>query len=192
MLSVEVLDRQSDTTNLRSSSIHNLRLAYMNPSVQSLRKPILILSGLLFLGYALWAAHTPGEPRTLKDFVFLLGLFGVPFVVFAYALWSLSGSTELAERSRSERRRSLIAFTGAILGVLSAALLLLLEPLWSSLVEHADLAIIWVISGMVLAGAATVCGIIGVSSLRRAALASVLLLPFWGCAAGLMVKAAMD
>jgi hypothetical protein len=95
--------------------------------------------------------------------------------VFAYALWSLSSSTELAERSRSERRRSLIAFTGAILGVLSAALLLLLEPFWSSLVEHADLAIIWVISGMVLAGAATVCGIIGVSSLRRAALASVLL-----------------
>jgi hypothetical protein len=77
--------------------------------------------------------------------------------VFAYALWSLSSSTELAERSRSERRRSLIAFTGAILGVLSAALLLLLEPFWSSLVEHADLAIIWVISGMVLAGAATVC-----------------------------------
>lgn len=165
----------------------------MNPSFRSFRKPALIVSTLVFLGYTLWAAHTPGESLTVKDFVFLLGLFGVPFLVFAYSVWLLSGGTELEEtRSRNKARRSRVGLIGAILALLSAALLLLLEPFWISLVEHPDIGAIWVVLGMVLAVVATVCGIVGSSRLRRAALASILLLPFWVTAGGLLIKAIMD
>ncbi|HET9406576.1 MAG TPA: hypothetical protein VFO39_05025 [Candidatus Sulfotelmatobacter sp.] len=166
----------------------------MNPSLRSFRKPALIVSTLVFLGYTLWAAHTPGESRTVKDFMFLLGLFGVPFLVFAYSLWLLSGgASELEETgSRNEARRSRVGLIGAILALLSAALLLLLEPFWISLVEHPDIGAIWVVLGMVLAVVATVCGIVGSSRLRRAALASILLLPFWVTAGGLLIKAIMD
>jgi len=165
----------------------------MNGFVQRLRGPLLALGIFAFLAYSAWSAHTPGEPRTMRDFLFFVALFGGPFLVLAYVLWSLSGLTELATAWGScASRKGRIALIGAILGAGSAALLLLIGPFWSRLIEHEGLGALWAITGMLLAVAATLCGIIGSTKLRRSALVSVFLLPFWIFAAGLLVKGAMD
>ena len=153
----------------------------------------MVLATLAFLGYAVWTAHTPGQPRTLQDFLFIVGVFGVPFLVLAYGLWSLNGSTELATTGYAgESKRGRIALAGAVLSTASAALLLLMLPFWDSLIERERLGTLWVITGMLTAAIATLCGIIGSSKLRRPAVISVFLLPFWLFAAGLLVKGVMD
>jgi len=161
--------------------------------VHRFRKPLLGVLSLTFLAYLLGAGRPPGASITIKDTLFLLALFGAPFGVFAYSLWSLTGCSELSVVSETiDLRRRKIALWGTMLSVASAALLLLLLPFWSTLVEHTHFGTIWVILGMVFAAAATMCGIIGSSKLRRAAVSSALLLPFWIFAAGLLVKASMD
>ncbi len=74
----------------------------------------------------------------------------------------------------------------------SAAMLVLLLPLWSFAIEHEKFAAAWVGAGMLMAAAATVCGIAGASRLRWPALASALLLPFWLFMAGFLLKAILD
>src|SRR5215470_12501338 len=167
----------------------------MNVFVQWPRGPLLGIATVVFLAYALWAAHTPGEPRTVRDFLFLIQLLGVPFLVFAYALWSLMDSTKMAKGRDSvslDAKRARIALAGAVVGAASAALLLLILPFWDALLKHESLGELWVITGLLMATAAVLCGIIGKSQLRRPAIASVFLLPFWVFAAALLVKATMD
>ena len=142
-----------------------------------------------FLGYLVWEAHTPGEARTMPDFLFLLALTGVPFLIFLYNLWSWITWSEVAAE---DSRRSGLAIQGLALGGASAAMLILLLPLWSFVIEHEKVAVFWVGAGVLMAAAATVCGIAGAPRLRRAALLSVILLPFWLFAAGLLLKAVMD
>src|SRR5262249_28396450 len=115
------------------------------------------------------------------------------FLVFAYALWALSGSTERATTGHHEKfRKGRIALIGAVLGAASGAGLLLLLPFWGSLIEHENLAKLCVLAWMLLAIAATLCGIIGASKLRRPAIVSALRLPFWILVAALLVKGMMD
>ena len=161
--------------------------------MQRSRGPLLGAATVVFLAYALWAAHTPGEPRTVRDFLFVIQLFGVPFLVFAYALWSLMDSTGMVSGQDSvNAKRARIALTGAVLGAASAALLLLILPFWDALLNHKRLGELWVITGLFMTTAAILCGILGTSRLRRPAIVSVFLLPFWIFAAGLLVKATMD
>lgn len=165
----------------------------MSGFVKRSRGPLLAGLTIVFLTFTLWAAHTPGEPRTLRDFIFVIELFGIPFLVFAYALWSLMGSAEIATRQDGDNApRARIALTGAILGAASAALLLLIFPFWDVLVEREHLAELWIISGLLTTTAAILCGIIGSSQLRRSAILSIVLLPFWIFAAAFLAKAIMD
>lgn len=165
----------------------------MSVFVRRFRGPLLGFATLIFLAYAVWGGHLPGEPPSMRDFLFILTLFGGPFLVFAYAFWSVSDWSGVAgTRGDRESRRLRIALTGAVLGGSSAALLLLVAPFWDALVMHEGLAKIWILTGMLTAIAAAVCGIGGASKLRVPALVSVMLLPFWLFAAGLLVKAVMD
>ena len=125
----------------------------------------------------------------MPDFLFLLALTGVPFLIFLYNLWSWITWSEVAAE---DSRRSGLAIQGLALGGASAAMLILLLPLWSFVIEHEKVAVFWVGAGVLMAAAATVCGIAGAPRLRRAALLSVILLPFWLFAAGLLLKAVMD
>jgi len=165
----------------------------MNLLVKRSRGTLLGVATVIFLACALGAAHTPGEPRTVRDFLFVIELFGVPFLVFAYALWSLMGPTEMASgQDRGKSRGPRIAWAGAVLGATSAALLVLILPFWDVIVKHERLGALWLITGLLLTTAAILCGIIGTSRLRRPAILSVFLLPFWIFAGGLLVKATMD
>lgn len=150
---------------------------------------IVVLAALVFLGYLIWEAHTPGEPRTMRDFLFLLAMTGVPFLLFLYHVWSWITWGELASE---DSRRSRLAIHGSAMGGASAALLILLLPAWSFVVEHDKLAECWVGAGVLMAVAAAICGIVAAPKLRWPALSSVLLLPFWLFMAGYLVKAVMD
>jgi hypothetical protein len=165
----------------------------MNVFVHRFRGLLLGVATAVFLACVLWAAHTPGEPRTVRDFLFVIQLLGVPFLVFAYALWSLMGWTEAATRQDcGNAKRARIALAGAVLAVASAALLLLILPFWNALLKDERLGELWVITGLLMTTAAILCGIIGTSQLRRPAIVSFFLLPFWIFAAGLLLKATMD
>jgi len=50
------------------------------------RRVLFPIAFLIFLLYAACNAHTPGQPRTLKDFLFVLEVFAIPFVVFIYTV----------------------------------------------------------------------------------------------------------
>ena len=155
---------------------------------------LLGVATVVFLACALWVAHAPSEPRTVRDFLFVIELFGVPFLVFAYALWSLMDSAEMVTRQddSGNAKGARIALAGAVLGTASAALLLLILPLWDALLKHERLEELWVITGLLMTTAAILCGIIGTSRLRRPAIVSVFLVPFWIFAAALLLKATMD
>jgi hypothetical protein len=158
-------------------------------ALRQYRVPVVVISGLAFLVFLIWEAHTPGEPRTMQDFLFLLGLSGVPFVLLLYNVWSWMTWGELAAE---DSRRSRLALYGLAMGAASAVMLVLLLPLWEIAVQHERLAAYWVGSGMVMSAAGTVCGIAGSPGLRRPAILSVFLLPFWLFAAGLLLKAVLD
>ncbi len=158
-------------------------------ALRQYRGLVVVASGVAFSVYLVWEAHTPGEPRTVQDFLFLLGLTGVPFALLLFNLWSWM-SWDGA--SAANRRRGRLALAGLAMGTASAAMLVLLLPLWEIGVEHERLAVCWVGSGMLMSAAGTVCGIAGSPGLRRPALLSVLLLPFWLFAAGVLLKAVLD
>ena len=158
-------------------------------ALRQYRVLVVVMCGVAFLLYLVWEAHTPGEPRTMQDFLFLLGLSGVPFVLLVYNVWSwMTWGEPAAENSR----RSRLALAGLTMGAASAAMLVLLLPLWEIVVQHDRLAACWVGSGMLMSAAGTVCGIVGSPGLRRPAILSVFLLPFWLFAAGLLLKAVLD
>lgn len=161
-------------------------------SGQRNRGRLLAIAFLIFLSYAAWSAHTPGQPRTVKDFLFILGIFAVPFGVFIYTISSFSNWRALAAPAHEVGLRTRLAIIGSVLGSASAALLLLSLTLWSTLVQHQVLEECWVVTGVVMAIAATFCGFLGVPKLRRPALLSVLLVPFWFVVAVFLVKAALD
>ncbi len=153
------------------------------------RVPTMVISGVAFLVDLVWEAHTPGEPRTMRDFLLLLELSGVPFALFLYNVWSWMSVGGLA--AEDNRRRGL-ALAGLAMRAAAAAMLVLLLPFWEIAVQHERFAACWVGSGMMMAVAGTVCGIAGSPALRRSAILSVLLLPFWVFAAGLLLKAVLD
>jgi len=147
---------------------------------------------LIFVVYAAWSAHTPGQPTTVKDFLFVLEVFGVPFAFFVYAVswwpyWRGLATGRLLSGSRPR-----IAVIGSVLGAVSAGLFLLFLPFWNIAVEHQALREYWVIAGALTTIAASLCGIVGAPTLRRPALFSVCLLPFWYFLVALLLKAAMD
>ncbi|HEV2495265.1 MAG TPA: hypothetical protein VG204_19580 [Terriglobia bacterium] len=158
-------------------------------ALRQYRVSVVVISGVAFLVYLVWEAHTPGEPRTMRDFLFLLGLCGVPFALLLYIVWSwMTWGKPAAEDSR----RSRLALNGSAMGAASAAMLVLLLPLWEIVVQDERLAACWVGIGMLLSGAGTVCGLVGSPGRRRPAISSVFLLPFWLFAAGLLLKAVLD
>lgn len=160
--------------------------AMANPiSAHPWRAAIVAASGVAFAASVVAQAHAPGDPPQVRDVLFLLAVFGVPFLVFVFMVW-----TTRWERTPGVRPR--LALIGAVTGYASAAMLLLLLPLWSVFVGRDRLAAGWVIGGLVLALVASICGMAGAPRLRRAALASVLLLPFWFFAAVLLLRAALD
>jgi Na+-translocating ferredoxin:NAD+ oxidoreductase RnfA subunit len=85
-----------------------------------------------------------------------------------------------------------MALAGSILGAASALLLLLLLRFWEMVVQHESMAQFWVGAGILMALVGTGCGILGTPRLRIPAILSGLLLPFWGFAAALLLKAALD
>ena len=149
----------------------------------------MVVSALAFLAYLVWAAHTPGEPRTLRDFLFLLALSGIPFASLLYSVWWGMAWGEPADPDGRKRR---LALAGLALGAASAAMLVLLLPLWAVAVEHSRWAACWIGSGMLMSAAAALCGLAGPARARRPALFSAVLLPFWLFSAGLLLKAALD
>jgi hypothetical protein len=153
------------------------------------RSPLVGVAAVVFFGYLVWSAHTPGEPRTVRDFLFLLALTGIPFLLLLYDVWSWISWEELAAQ-RSRRTR--LALAGSMMGGASAAMLVLLLPIWEFAVQHEKLGASWVGTGMLMALAATVCGIAGASRLRWLALLSAILLPFWLFASALLLKALLD
>ena len=158
-------------------------------AIRRYRVPVVVISGVVFPVYLVWEAHPPGEPRTMRDFLFLLALSGLPFVLLLYDVWSwMAWGAPAAEDSRRNR----FALYGLAMGSASAAMLVLLLPLWEIAVQHERLAECWVGSGAVMSAAGTVCGIIGSPGLRRPAVLSLFLLPFWLFAAGLLLKAVLD
>lgn len=149
------------------------------------RAALLAASAVAVVAFGIGQAHPPGDPPQVKDILFVLAVFGVPYLVFAFIVWTARWEWRPGARPR-------LAMLGAAAGGASAAMLLLLLPLWSVLVGRDALAAGWVIGGVALGLAATVCGIGGAPKLRRPALASVLLLPFWFFAAVLLLKASLD
>jgi len=134
-------------------------------AIRRYRVPVVVISGVVFPVYLVWEAHPPGEPRTMRDFLFLLALSGLPFVLLLYDVWSwMAWGAPAAEDSRRNR----FALYGLAMGSASAAMLVLLLPLWEIAVQHEWLAECWVGSGAVMSAAGTVCGIIGSPGLRRA------------------------
>ena len=161
-------------------------------TTQHNRARLVAIAFLIFLSYVAWNAHTPGQPRTLKDFLFVLGIFAVPFCVFMYAITSFSSWRDTAAPADEIGLRHRLAIIGSVLGSASAALLLLLLPFWTMAVEHQLLEDCWIITGAATAIGAVLCGIVGAPRWRRAALFSILLVPFWFVVTIFLVKAAMD
>jgi hypothetical protein len=159
-------------------------------AVRRNRRWLLGFSIPLFLLYAALSAHTPGEPRTPKDFLFIVGVFAVPFALLVYPISLLLSCSHSNSDGRKPRAR--IALLGSVFASVSAFLLLLLSPCWSIVVGHELLGECWVAVGSLMAAAATICGIVGESPLRRPAVLSSLLLPFWYFLATLLLKVAMD
>jgi len=156
------------------------------------RRWLLAIAVLIFLSYAAWNAHTPGQPRTVKDFFFILEIFAIPFGVLIYAITAFPNWKAIALAGGDVGLRHRIAMVGSALGSASAALLLLLLPLWSVAIEHQALAEYWVITGVVMATGAALCGIVGAPKLRRPAVVTVVLIPFWFLLAIFLLKAVLD
>src|SRR5262245_15524159 len=92
---------------------HSFRIDRLSVRVRRFRRPLFGVLSLTFLAYLLWAGRPPDERITIKDSLFLLALFGTPFGVFAYSLWSLSGYIKLTSAScPTDLRRSKIALLG--------------------------------------------------------------------------------
>jgi len=73
-------------------------------ALRQYRVLVVVMCGVAFLVYLVWEAHTPGEPRTMQDFLFLLGLSGVPFVLLVYNVWSwMTWAEPAGENSRRSR-----------------------------------------------------------------------------------------
>jgi len=156
------------------------------------RRWLFPIAVLIFLLYAGWNAHTPGQPRTVKDFLFVLEVFAIPFGVFVYAVSSSFKWQGIAAVGDGVGLRHRIAILGSVLGSASAALLLLFLPLWSIAVDHPLLQDCWLVAGVLMSVGAVLCGMVGAPKLRRPGLFSIALLPFWGVLATLLLKATMD
>lgn|SRR5262249_30796467 len=160
--------------------------------VDSNRRWLLPIGLLIFLSYAAWNARTPGQPRTVKDFLFILEIFAIPFVVLIYAITAFPNWKDISVAGAGMGLRHRVAIVGSALGIASAALLLLLLPFWSVAIEHQVLAEYWVIAGILLATGAAFCGIFGAPKLRRPAVVTVVLIPFWSVLAIFLLKAVLD
>jgi hypothetical protein len=155
------------------------------------RLAIVAISTLAFLILAFRAAQPPGEPARLKDFLFIFSLFTGPFLVLSYVVWSTRWS-EMSSGAAGDSPGNRMALLGAAAGTASSVLLLLLLPFWGFVVAHEPAGEFCVGAGAVLSVIAGVAGTFGSAKLRRPAIVSVLLLPFWLVVAVLLAKATMD
>jgi hypothetical protein len=127
----------------------------------------------------------------MKDASLYIAILGIPLTILGYSAWFMSKWDALSVEASSVVRVRL-AFAGALLVAVSAALLVVLVPLWSVAVEHTRLELAWVSAGVLMCIAAAGCGIFGAARLRRPATSSLLLLPVWLAVAGLLLKATLD
>ena len=127
----------------------------------------------------------------MKDASLYIAILGIPLAILSYSVWFMSKWNALSVEASSVVRVRL-AFAGALLVAVSAALLVVLVPLWSAAVEHTRLELAWVSTGVLMCIAAAGCGIFGAARLRRPATSSLLLLPVWLAVAGLLLKATLD
>jgi hypothetical protein len=128
---------------------------------------------------------------SMQDAFLYLAILGIPLAILGYAIWFISRWKRLSVGATNATRVRL-ALVGAVLGAISAALLVVLVPLWSVAVEHTRLQVAWVSAGVLMGLAAAVCGILGAARLRRPATSSLLLFPVWAAVAGLLLKATLD
>ena len=127
----------------------------------------------------------------MKDVSLYIAILGIPLAILSYSVWFMSKWDALSVEASSVVRVRL-AFAGALLVAVSAALLVVLVPLWSVAVEHTRLELAWVSAGVLMCIAAAGCGIFGAARLRRPATSSLLLLPVWLAVAGLLLQATLD
>lgn len=125
------------------------------------------------------------------DFLFVLAIYGIPFLVFAYMVWTGRWS-ELTRKKPRLTTRQMIAFGAEIAGALAAGMFLLNLPLWMLMASHESFGNAWHFAGLLTSIVALACALAGSPLLWRHAIASGLLLPFWIVNLGLFVKAMMD
>jgi hypothetical protein len=130
---------------------------------------------------------------TMRDFVFIGFLAGLPVVVLLIGIWMLVSKRALAVHSAGELAPSTGSRAGTLLVVGASILFLLLLAFWRLAVEHEGVATTWLLCGLASLVTALVFGLRARGTARvYVVLSSLALIPPWVAVAGLLVKAAMD
>ena len=151
---------------------------------------IVAVSAGAFVAVAIFHA-SDGGVATTEGLVGEAAIYGVPFAVFVFAIWS-AGSRWRAEGEGPSSLRKRISAAAEVLAVLSSTLYLLTLPFAGLIAEHERLGAAWVFSGVIAAVLGAVCSIFASPRLWSFAISCALLVPCWVLAAGLFAKMMMD
>lgn len=152
---------------------------------------IIAVAAVVLAIYAIRDAQMSSGSFDPGDLLFVLAIYGVPFLVFAFMVWTGRWS-ELRSSSAERTSRQKIAFVAEVMGAAASGMFLSTLPLWMLLASHESFAAPWVFTGVLAEIAAIGCALVGSPRLWGHAIAAALLLPFWVVDLGLLVKAVMD
>lgn len=156
-----------------------------------IRWSITAIAALILVIFAIRDSQMGSASVNPEDLLFLLGIYGIPFVIFVFMVWS-GRWRELRSGPENRTTRHIIALIAEIAGALAAGMFLLNLPLWVLLASGEAFGVAWMIAGLVISTVAVLCALAGSPLLWRHAIASALLLPFWVVDIGLLAKTIMD
>jgi hypothetical protein len=163
----------------------------MDFSEHRARLSILAVAALLVITFAVRDAGMASDSVNLDDLLFIFAIYAIPFLVFAFMVWTGRWS-DLRARNAGATVREKIAVAAEISGTIASGMFLFTLPLWIWLASHEFFGSTWMIAGALTSMLAIVCAVAGSPRLWRHAIASGLLIPFWVTLAGLLAKAMMD
>ena len=163
----------------------------MDWSEHRVRLAIIAAAAVLLVTYAIRDAQMASASFDPGDFLLVLAIYGIPFLVFVFMVWAGRWS-DLAARSAQRTMRQKIALAADVSGATAAVMFLLSLPLWMILATHERFGASWLLAGVLLSIVAVGCALAGSPLRWRHAIAAALLLPFWVVNVGLLAKAIMD
>ncbi|HEY2472169.1 MAG TPA: hypothetical protein VGI45_30560 [Terracidiphilus sp.] len=163
----------------------------MDWSQHRARLAIIAVAVIVLMIFAIRDARMGSVSFDPGDFLIVIGIYGVPFLVFAFTVWTGRWS-DLKGSLSSLTTREKIALAAETSGVAASGMFVLNLPLWTLLASHESFGASWVMAGVLMSIVTIVCALAGSPRLWRHAIASALLLPFWVVDLGLLLKAMMD